>query len=44
MDFRTPIPGYTVMDIPERDALMKAFNAFDKNKAGQQEQDNLFLC
>lgn len=46
MNFRTPIPNHTVMDIPERDALMKALDAFEKNKVGQQEQDDLFnaLC
>ena len=42
MIFRTSIPGHTVMDIPERNALMKALDAFEKNKTGQQEQNDLF--
>lgn len=44
MKFKTPIPGHTIMDIPERDVLMKALARFEKNKAGQQEQDDLFIA
>lgn len=46
MNFKTPIPGHTIMDIPERDVLLKALENFERNKAGQQERDDLFnaLC
>lgn len=42
MNFKTPYPGHTVMDIAERDELIKALGAFEKNRAGQQERDKLY--
>lgn len=42
MTFKTPYPGHTVMDIAERDELMKALDAFEKNRVGQQERDQLY--
>lgn len=42
MTFKTPYPDHTVMDIAERDELMKALGAFEKNRNGQQERDQLY--
>lgn len=44
MIFKTPISGYTIMEIPERNVLLKAFERFEKNKLGHQEQDALFIA
>ena len=46
MDFATPYPGHTIMVISERDNLLNALRAFEKNKVGSKEQDDLFctLC
>lgn len=42
MFFKTPYPGHTMMDIPQRDQLMLALTAFEKNRNDQQERDQLF--
>ena len=42
MNFKTPYLDHTVMDILERDQLMAALSAFEKNRNGQQERDQLF--
>ena len=42
MNFKTPYPGHTFMDIPERDQLMAALSAFEKNRNGRQERAQLF--
>ncbi|MCH5307071.1 MAG: hypothetical protein J1E37_03255 [Prevotella sp.] len=42
MNFKSPYPDHTIMDIPERDNMLNALNLFEKNKTGQAEQDQLF--
>lgn len=46
MTFATPHPGHTIMVIPERDNLLHALQAFEKNKSGDKERDDLYnaLC
>lgn len=42
MNFKTSVPNHTIMDIPERDILLKVLELFEKSKTDQQARDNLF--